>query len=197
MTTTNTAAKTTAALPHPNAQACASGTPVSRGARIASALAFIALGVLAIVEPVVVGLTVTVVLGVLLIVGGGIHAVEGFDRGCSSVRRLMMALLAMLYAASGLYLVGRPLVGLGSLTLLLTAILLTEAVLRIVTFGRARRERGSAWMLMHAAVNVVLAMMIWSRWPSSSAWAIGTMVGVNLLMTGVSQLALSRGRARA
>jgi len=177
-----------------NPVARATDSALSRGALMATAIAFIVLGVVAIVEPVIVGLTMTVALGVLLMLGGGFHTVESFDRGCSAARRIAMALLAMLYIASGLYLLARPLLGLGSLTLMLAAILFAEAVLRIVTYVRARRERGGGWMLVHAAVNILLATMIWRRWPSSSAWAIGIMVGVNLLTTGIAQLALSRTR---
>jgi uncharacterized membrane protein HdeD (DUF308 family) len=43
-------------------------------------------------------------------------------------------------------------------------------------------------MLLNGIVALLLGGLIWAQWPSSSAWAIGTLVGVNLLMTGITRL---------
>jgi uncharacterized membrane protein HdeD (DUF308 family) len=43
-------------------------------------------------------------------------------------------------------------------------------------------------MLLNGVITLVLGVMIWRHWPSSSAWAIGTLLGVNLVMTGMSIL---------
>jgi uncharacterized membrane protein HdeD (DUF308 family) len=41
---------------------------------------------------------------------------------------------------------------------------------------------------MNAAVTFLLAFLIWRQWPSISVWAIGTLVGVNLLVNGFTRL---------
>jgi uncharacterized membrane protein HdeD (DUF308 family) len=41
---------------------------------------------------------------------------------------------------------------------------------------------------VNALITLLLGGLIWLQWPSSSVWAIGTLVGVNLLMTGISRL---------
>jgi uncharacterized membrane protein HdeD (DUF308 family) len=41
---------------------------------------------------------------------------------------------------------------------------------------------------MNAIITLLVGGLIWFHWPSSSVWAIGTLVGVNLLMTGISRL---------
>jgi uncharacterized membrane protein HdeD (DUF308 family) len=51
-----------------------------------------------------------------------------------------------------------------------------------------RGEGGSGWLLVNALITLLLGGLIWFHWPSSSVWAIGTLVGVNLLMTGISRL---------
>jgi len=43
-------------------------------------------------------------------------------------------------------------------------------------------------MLLNGIVALLLGGLIWVQWPSSSAWAIGTLVGVNLVVTGISRL---------
>ena len=45
-------------------------------------------------------------------------------------------------------------------------------------------------MLVNGLITLLLGGLIWFHWPSSSVWAIGTLLGVNLLMTGISRLML-------
>jgi uncharacterized membrane protein HdeD (DUF308 family) len=63
-------------------------------------------------------------------------------------------------------------------------------VLEFVAYFRLRSEGGSVWLLINGLVTLALGGLIWFHWPSSSVWAIGTLVGVNLLMTGISRLML-------
>lgn len=150
---------------------------------------FLVLGLLAIIEPVVAGLAVAILVGWLLIFGGVAHAVEAFGGG-GAARVFWQLLLAVLYLVGGLYLVSHPLMALGTLTLFLAAILLAETVVEVVSYVATRGESGSRWHLVNAIVTLLLGGMIWSNWPTSSAWAIGTIVGVNLMITGLSRLML-------
>jgi uncharacterized membrane protein HdeD (DUF308 family) len=94
---------------------------------IAMAVAFIILGIMAIVEPGVAGLAVTVLVGWLLLFGGGAHLVAAFSGGGAG-RVLWHVLIGILYVAGGLYFLMHPLLGLGSLTLLLGIIILIAAI---------------------------------------------------------------------
>src|SRR6266576_2302882 len=51
------------------------------------------------------------------------------------------------------------------------------------------------WQLI-LGVIYILGGLIWFHWPSSSVWAIGTLVGVNLMMTGISRLMLGTAARR-
>jgi len=146
---------------------------------------FIVLGIVAIVEPMVAGLAVAVLAGWLLLAGGIVHAVSAF-RGGGAKTVIWHALLAVLYVFGGLYFVTHPLLGLGTLTLFLAAILFIEGVVWIVAYFQL--GSGNIWMLLNGIITLVLGLMIWGGWPSSSVWAIGTLFGVNLLMTGLSIL---------
>lgn len=145
---------------------------------------FIVLGLVAIVEPLVAGLAVAVLAGWLLLAGGIVHAVSAF-RGGGAKTVIWHALLAVLYVLGGLYFVTHPLLGLGTLTLFLATILFIEGVVWVVAYFQLR---GNVWMLLNGVITLVLGLMIWGGWPSSSVWAIGTLLGVNLLMTGMSIL---------
>jgi uncharacterized membrane protein HdeD (DUF308 family) len=96
----------------------------------------------------------------------------------------------IIYILGGIYFLTHPLLGLGTLTLLLAVIILIEAVLEFIAIPRPRNEGGSGWMLFNGLITLFLGGLIWLHWPSSSVWAIGTLVGVNLLMTGISRLML-------
>ncbi len=162
---------------------------------MAMAVVFIVLGILAIVEPMVAGLAIAVVVGWLLIFGGVAHGVAAFAGGGAG-RVIWQLLLTVIYVVGGIYFLTHPLLGLGSLTLLLAAILVAEAVMEILTYFQTRAVGGSSWQLVNGVVTLLLGGMIWSQWPSSAVWAIGTLVGVNLLMTGISRFMIASAARR-
>jgi uncharacterized membrane protein HdeD (DUF308 family) len=154
---------------------------------IAMAVLFIILGILAIIEPGVAGLAVTLLVGWLLIFGGVAHFVTAF-KGGGTKQVLWQVLIGIVYLIGGFYFLTHPIMGIGTLTLLLAGIILAEGVIEIVAYFKTRGEGASGWLLLNGIVTVLLGCLIWFHWPSSSVWAIGILVGVNLLMTGISRL---------
>jgi uncharacterized membrane protein HdeD (DUF308 family) len=167
--------------------------PVLKAARkfsgwlIVAAILFIALGVFAIIEPAVAGVGVALLVGWLLIFGGISHFVSAFEGG--GARRVIFQILAgVVFLIGGYYLLTHPLLALGTLTLLLAAVILAGGVCEIITYFRLKNEQASGWMLFNGIVALILGALIWLHWPSSSVWAIGTLVGVYLLLTGITRL---------
>ena len=72
------------------------------------------------------------------------------------------------------------------MTLLLASLFFIEGVLDVVLYFNLRPARGAGWVLFDGLVTLLLALFIGIHWPSSSAWAIGTLVGVSMIMSGVS-----------
>jgi uncharacterized membrane protein HdeD (DUF308 family) len=159
------------------------------GLFIGMAVVFILLGILAIIEPGVAGLAVTVLVGWLLIFGGGAHLVAAFSGGGAG-HVIWQVLLGIVYIAGGFYFLMHPLLGLGTLTLMLAVIIVMAAMFEAIAYFRSRGAGGSGWLLVNALITLLVGGLIWFHWPSSSVWAIGTLVGVNLLMTGISRLML-------
>ena len=154
---------------------------------IGMAVVFILLGMMAIIEPGVAGLAVTILVGWLLIFGGVAHLVAALSGGGAG-RIIWQVLIGIVYILGGVYFLTHPLLALGTLTLLLAVIILMEAVFEVIAYFRTRGEGGSGWLLVNALITLLLGGLVWVHWPSSSVWAIGTLVGVNLLMTGISRL---------
>ncbi|MBV9316757.1 MAG: DUF308 domain-containing protein [Gammaproteobacteria bacterium] len=109
-------------------------------------------------------------------------------KGGSARRIFFQILSAIAFVLGGLYILTHPLLAIGTLTALLAVVIFAAGVFDIVTYLRLQREHPSGWMLLNGIVALLLGALIWAQWPSSSAWAIGTLVGVNLLMTGVTRL---------
>ena len=90
----------------------------------------------------------------------------------------------------------RPLAGLAWLTLVLATFLLIEAVLEFVLYFNIRRRVNATWVLVDAIITLLLGILIGAHWPSSSIWAIGTLIGVSLIFSGISRLMLSSAVAK-
>jgi uncharacterized membrane protein HdeD (DUF308 family) len=149
-------------------------------------------GVVAIGSPMLAAVAVNALIAWLIILAGAVHLVVAFHtRGAGSV--IWRVLVGLAYMVFGGYLLVHPLLGVASLTLLLASLFLIEGVLDLVLYFKLRPARGAGWVLFDGLVTLVLALFIGIHWPSSSAWAIGTLVGVSMIMSGVARVMMSAG----
>ena len=147
-------------------------------------------GTLAIALPLASSIGVAVVVGWLILLAGVWHLVFTFhSRSFGGV--LWQLLLAVVYGFAGIYMLMHPLLGLVTLTFVVAVFLLIEAGLETALYFTIRGKTNAGWVLFDALVTLVLAIMIWSQWPSSSAWVLGTLVGISLIFSGISRLSLS------
>ena len=84
-----------------------------------------------------------------------------------------------------------PVTGLASLTLVVAFYLVVEGMLEFVLLFYSRSAPGAGWLLFDGVITLVLAVMIGSTWPSSAAWALGTLVGVSMSSSGITRLMLT------
>jgi uncharacterized membrane protein HdeD (DUF308 family) len=110
---------------------------------------------------------------------------------------LWQILLGVIYFLAGVYLIIHPLTGLVSLTLVLALYLFLEGILEIFHAIQVQPRHGTIWLWINAIVTLILAIMIWKTWPLSSAWAIGTLVGISMVFTGMSRLMIALAAKRA
>jgi len=147
-------------------------------------------GVMAILIPPIAGVTVTLMFGWLLIFTGVLHL--GFAlRGENASTVVGELLLALLYAAIGIYMLARPAAGLASLTLVIGAYLFVKGVVEGAIAFKLRPVPGSGWLLFDGILTVAIAAMIASTWPASAAWTVGVLVGVALFSSGLARLMVS------
>jgi len=147
-------------------------------------------GMLAIGAPILAALAVNGLIAWLIVISGVIHITLAFrSHGAGSV--IWKLLVGLAYVCFGGYILMHPLLGIASLTLILASLFLIEGILNIVLFFKMRSLRGSSWMLIDGIITLLLGAMIYAQWPSSSGWAIGILVGVSLIMSGLSRVMLS------
>ena len=148
-------------------------------------------GVLAVISPLVAGLSVTIAVGALLIVSGISRLFLAFKMGSFGRGLLMFALGALTLVAGG-YLIARPGMGLATLTLFLAAYLFVDGVFEIIYAFRLRPIKGWGWTFFSGIAALVLGVMIWRQFPVSGMWAVGTIAGVHMIFAGSSMASLSR-----
>lgn len=146
-------------------------------------------GVLAVAAPLLAGTAINAIVGVLLIAGGITRTLfcfkaESFGRGA------LAALLGGLAVVGGCLVLANPMLGLASITTLLVAYFVADGVVSVMGALQVRGQRGWGWMLFHGIVALALSWMIWSEWPLSGAWAVGTLVGINLIFSGFHMIML-------
>lgn len=143
------------------------------------------IGLLAIALPFVAGVSVAIGLGVLLLLSGIVHGGHAFTaRGWSG--SLWQSTLAVLSVVAGLAVLANPIVGLATLTILLVAFLLVDGLAELGAAIRMADQPGRASVAASGLVSLLLAGLLWAGFPASAGWAIGLIVGVSLLMTGLS-----------
>jgi uncharacterized membrane protein HdeD (DUF308 family) len=152
-------------------------------------------GILAIVMPPVAGIAVLVIVAWLLMFSGAAHLVFAWHTRTAG-GMIWELLLGILYIVVGVYALLHPAAGLASLTLFLAAYLFVEGVLEFVLSFRLRPMPGSSWLLFDGIITLILAILIWRSWPSSTEWVIGTLVGVSMIFSGAARLSLSLAARR-
>lgn len=152
-------------------------------------------GIFAVLIPPVAGIAVALVVAWLLIFSGAMHLLFAWHTRTAG-GFIWQLLVGVLYAAVGVYTLIHPVAGLASLTLVLAFYLLAEAVLELVLWVRLRHMGGSPWLLFDGIVTLILAVLIWRTWPSSTEWVIGTLIGFSMLFSGASRLMVSLAARR-
>jgi uncharacterized membrane protein HdeD (DUF308 family) len=155
-------------------------------------IVLVVLGLLAIVVPPIASLAVAIFLGWLFLVSGIVGLVTTFW-----MRQLpgfwWSLLSAVLATAAGVVLIGWPASGVLSLTLVLIVFFVIEGIASIMFALEHRRQLTgrSSWMLVSGIVDLILAAIIFAGLPGTAAWAIGLIVGINMLFGGTSMIAMA------
>ncbi|HVR58193.1 MAG: HdeD family acid-resistance protein [Pseudolabrys sp.] len=150
------------------------------------------LGATAVVLPPIATLAVTILLGWLFLVSGILGLITTF--WMRHAPGFWWSLLsAVLGIVVGAVLLASPLTGAFSLTLVLVAFFLVEGAVSIMFALDHKRELSGqwGWMLVSGIIDLGLAIMIFAGLPSTAAWAVGLLVGINMIFGGSALIAMA------
>jgi uncharacterized membrane protein HdeD (DUF308 family) len=155
---------------------------------LAEGIIMLVLGLVAIAVPEIASLAIAILIGWLFFIGGIFRTLSVLrHRGTPGfVWSLLTAVLAIVL---GLVLLLRPMAGVLTLTVALIIFFVIEGIAAILLAVEHRRHLPSwGWVLLSGLVDLLLAFLIWDGWPSSAGWAIGLLVGINMVFVGVSMI---------
>ena len=159
---------------------------------LAEGIVLVLLGVGAIVVPPIAGLAVTLLLGWLFLIVGIFGLIVTFY-GRDMPGFWWSLISAALAVLAGLILIARPLEGLLTLTVVLTAFFIIEGVASIMFALEHKRQLSGRWGWVIAAgiFDLLIAVVIFAGLPGSALWAIGLLVGINMVFGGSSLIGMA------
>ena len=150
------------------------------------------LGFLALLIPSVATLGITILLGWLFLVSGVMGLIAMFwTRGAPGFWWSLIS--ALLGVGAGVVLLAQPVSGAISLTLVLIVFFAIEGIATIM-YALQHRQKFSGrwgWMLSSGIVDLILAAMIFTGLPGTAAWALGVLVGINMIFGGSALIAMA------
>ncbi|WP_394178089.1 HdeD family acid-resistance protein [Yoonia maritima] len=161
-----------------------------RGQFRTTGIVLIVLGLLAVIFPLFFSIAAKVLLGwVFLLTGAALlyHAFQA-KRWESAV---WSGLIAVLHLALGVYLALFALNGLIGLTFVLGVVFLVQGAVEGVIALQHRQKAGWGWLAMNGAVTLLLGFLLIAGLPGTALWAIGLLLGINFLTTGIAFVALA------
>lgn len=150
----------------------------------------IIMGVLAISAPLITGLSIALLVGLLVLVGGVARMVWAFHAG-SVGKGMLRFIIGGLTLLCGMAMVTDPILASGVLTIILAIYLAIDGVFEIATAFKVRPLSGWGVLLAGGILSLLLALMIWRQYPLSGPWAIGFMLGLKLLFIGTIMISVA------
>lgn len=171
------------------AQAIKDSVRLHSGLFTAQGVIMVLLGIAAVIWPQISSLAVDVYVGWLFLFSGlvGIATMFFAPTAAGFLWSLLTGALALF---AGVLLLWHPVEGVVSLTLVLVGFFIAEGVSQIAAAFAYRQAfpESWGWMLVSGLVDLVLAALIVAGWPGSFSWALGLIVGVNLISSGVATI---------
>jgi uncharacterized membrane protein HdeD (DUF308 family) len=168
---------------------------IKQNAGLATGMGILVLvaGILALSTPAVAGLSVAMLVGFMLIMGGVGQLYFAYESG-SGIWAYIAAALTVL---AGGFLAFNPAVAATTLSIFLLVYFLASGVVEVLLALKMKPIDGWVWTLITGLLSIVLGVMIWSQFPLSGLVAIGVLLGIKLCFSGLTLIMLGAGARRA
>lgn len=151
-------------------------------------------GVLAMGFPLLTSLSLAMLIGISMLVAGVSQTVFALQAG-SFRAGIVRWLFGGITVFAGTVMVAQPGMTPASLTLLLAIYFFADGLNGIIAPVSVKAGSAKAWVAFNGVIALMLGVMIWRGWPLSDAWAIGVLLGIRLIVSGLTILALGSMRS--
>lgn len=155
-------------------------------------IVLVLLGIAAIVLPPIATIAFTIIIGWIFLVSGILGLITTF--WARQAPGFWWALISAIIAiAAGVVLLLWPISGAVSLTLVLIAFFVVEGIASILYAIEHRNQLTGrwGWMLFSGIIDLILAAIIFSGLPGTAVWALGLLVGINMVFGGVALIGMA------
>ena len=167
------------------------GIRKNAGLTVVSGVILIIAGTFAILSPLYAGLSITILVGALLAVGGVGECFLAFRAGAFG-RGLMVFVVGLLMAMAGFYMMSQPVSGLAKITLFLAIYFFATGLFESAVAFQIKPAEGWGWQLANGIVTLLLGILIWRQFPLSGAWAVGVLFGIKMIVSGWALVFIGR-----
>lgn len=165
-----------------------------RGILIFEGILFIILGCLAIALPQFFTFAIELLIGWLFVIAGLFLFFRLFQARDQSFWATLIS--ATLNIVIGVLLLAYPIAGIITLTLFLIAYFFLDGIVKSYLSFTLKPLTNWGWLLVSGLLSIVLGALLMAGWPNTAAWAIGLLVGINMLFTGISMIAFASALKR-
>ncbi|OKH30983.1 hypothetical protein NIES2119_29755 [[Phormidium ambiguum] IAM M-71] len=166
------------------------GLSSALGFAIALGIFLIVLGIIAIARPFFATIAATLFLGTILLITGIFQIVHSFQTNIRGNFWLKF-ISGLIYCVGGLLIMFNPLPSLIALTVVVGISILVSSIFQVILAFELRPARNWDWVLLSGILGIILGILIWHGWPENSPWAIGLLLGINLVFDGLWMILFS------
>ncbi|MCC9623985.1 HdeD family acid-resistance protein [Thalassospira sp. MA62] len=148
------------------------------------------LGILAVAFPFATTIAFKTLIGWVFLIGAAILFYSAWNAD-SSTRRGVNIFQGIVFGVIGVWLSFFPLGGIVTLTVLLAIAFIIHGLFELLMAAWLKQFPGWKWMLLSGGIAILAGILIFAELPSSATWAIGLLVGINLLSSGLGYLMMS------
>ena len=172
------------------------GLKSALGFAIALGIFLIIVGGIAIARPFFATVAATLFLGVLLLLKGIFQIVHSFQTNIRGNFWLKF-LGGLIYSLGGLLIMFNPLPSLIALTLVVGISILVASIFQVILAFELRPAPHWDWVLLSGVLGIIIGILVWHQWPENSPWAIGLLLGINLIFDGLAMILFASAARKA
>ncbi|MEA2348379.1 MAG: hypothetical protein QOG62_2166 [Thermoleophilaceae bacterium] len=154
-------------------------------------------GFVSIVLPPLAGLAAAAFVGWILVFAGVGMAIDAFSVKAGAARTIGRLLLAIITIVAGLFIAFNLIEGLLTLTFVLCVVFVSNGIIRLAVGFRERGHPGAGMVVFSGILGIVIGFMILAEFPESAAWAVGLLVGIDLVFFGFAAIAAANAGKQA